>query len=365
MTAQAKGRLKRLERVKLHAKPKTSPGARMALRLGEAKGLAGQTVLEGKQLALRYGERPQLFEGVDFRVFYGDRVGILGRNGIGKSSLTRHPGRTPRAPSGGSVERLARRCASASSARRWTTCRAAGACSRPSTRSCRRWSEGECRDHLARFVFRGDDVEKDVSVLSGGEKRRLCLARLVVQEVDCYLLDEPTNHLDIGTREALEDALLDFPGTIVTVSHDRWFLERVVQRIFELRPEGIEVHEELQGSRTTRARSRSGAGSKAQPSAKKRQERRAARVRETRPLSKSGQEATDAGAAPAKIRNPYAFEKLEARIMELETELEGLHESLGDQEAWKDPDKMKALQERQSALQTELEELYAKWESWQ
>src|SRR5262249_33064800 len=100
--------------------------------------------------------------------------------------------------------------------------------------------DGELRGFLGRFLFTGDDVFKPVSALSGGEKGRLALAKLIYSRVNALVLDEPTNHLDIASREALEDALNDFDGAIITVSHDRYFLDRVATRILVLRGEGGE-----------------------------------------------------------------------------------------------------------------------------
>ena len=91
---------------------------------------------------------------------------------------------------------------------------------------------GELRSFLARFLFFGEDVFKQVSTLSGGEKGRLALAKLIYSNVNVLALDEPTNHLDIPSREALEEALQTYQGTILTVSHDRYFLDQIATQIF-------------------------------------------------------------------------------------------------------------------------------------
>jgi ATP-binding cassette subfamily F protein 3 len=96
---------------------------------------------------------------------------------------------------------------------------------------------GEVRNILAAFLFRQDDIEKLVKVLSGGEKARLTIAKLILKKSNVLILDEPTNHLDINSREALEAALLDFKGTIIAVSHDRYFMKKLATRILELDPE--------------------------------------------------------------------------------------------------------------------------------
>src|SRR6266516_5318516 len=101
---------------------------------------------------------------------------------------------------------------------------------------------GELRSFLAKFLFTGDDVYKHISDLSGGEKGRLALAKLIYSRVNVLVLDEPTNHLDIPSREALEEALAAYEGTIVTVSHDRYFLDRVATQILALEGEGRAEH---------------------------------------------------------------------------------------------------------------------------
>ena len=101
---------------------------------------------------------------------------------------------------------------------------------------------GELRSFLAKFLFSGDDVYKHVRDLSGGEKGRLALAKLIYSRVNVLVLDEPTNHLDIPSREALEEALDAYEGTILTISHDRYFLDRVATQILALDGEGLAEH---------------------------------------------------------------------------------------------------------------------------
>jgi ATP-binding cassette subfamily F protein 3 len=94
----------------------------------------------------------------------------------------------------------------------------------------------ELRSTLALFLFGADDIDKRISTLSGGERARLTLAKLILKKVNLLIMDEPTNHLDIGSCEALESALIAFPGTIIAVSHDRYFINKVATRIIELDP---------------------------------------------------------------------------------------------------------------------------------
>lgn len=100
--------------------------------------------------------------------------------------------------------------------------------------------EKEIRTALGNFLFSGDDVLKIVSTLSGGEKARLALAKLMLQKANFLILDEPTNHLDLDSKQVLENALIDYPGTLLFVSHDRYFINRIANKIAELSPEGVE-----------------------------------------------------------------------------------------------------------------------------
>jgi len=100
-------------------------------------------------------------------------------------------------------------------------------------------SDGELRNVLAAFLFRGDDVFKKVAMLSGGEKGRLSLLKLMMGQDNLLLLDEPTNHLDMDSREVLEDALLHFDGTVLLVSHDRYFMSKIATRVLEMTRETV------------------------------------------------------------------------------------------------------------------------------
>src|SRR5690606_34234251 len=106
------------------------------------------------------------------------------------------------------------------------------------------------RAHAGRFLFSGDEAERPIGTMSGGERARACLAKLTLAGFNLLVLDEPTNHLDAEAREALEAALDDYPGTLLCVSHDRWFLERTCERILWLEPdrEGVARLEDWTGS---------------------------------------------------------------------------------------------------------------------
>ena len=209
----------------------------------------------------------------------------------------------------------------------------------------------ELRSTLALFLFDADDIQRGVSTLSGGERARLTLAKLILKKVNLLIMDEPTNHLDIGSCEALENALLAFEGTIVAVSHDRYFINRIATRIIELAPERdngmIDYPLESYDDAFTEYM----------------------RIRESRNLmlqsTKKAAEPTDSKAdfeerkrEKAKARSEEKRrERAEARISELERELEKLDAELFG-EAASDYVRAAEIEERKSAIEEELLELY-------
>src|SRR6266705_1482499 len=176
-----------------------------------------------------FGERAVL-KGLDLEVWRGDRIALVGPNGCGKSTLLRVvAGRLP--AEGGSIE-IGDKVVLHYFAQHVLETLTPG---RTVLDEMQAWapgkSPGQLRSLLGIFQFSGEDVFKKVEVLSGGEKNRLALARLTLDPGNLLLLDEPTNHLDLPTREALEDALAGFTGTLLFVSHDRYFINRIATRV--------------------------------------------------------------------------------------------------------------------------------------
>src|SRR2546426_3961091 len=176
-----------------------------------------------------FGERAVL-KGLDLEIWRGDRIALVGPNGCGKSTLLKVvAGRLP--AEGGSVE-IGDKVVLHYFAQHVLETLTPG---RTVLDAIQAWapgkSPGQLRWLLGIFQFSGEEVFKKVEVLSGGEKNRLALARLTLDPGNFLLLDEPTNHLDLPTREALEDALAGFAGTLLFVSHDRYFINRVATRV--------------------------------------------------------------------------------------------------------------------------------------
>ena len=196
----------------------------------------GNDVLTVRGLSKAFGEK-KLFENGEMELYKNDRVFLLGPNGCGKTTLLRILTRAVPADSGsfafGANVRIGYFDQSLESLRGGKTVLD------EIWDEHRSFNETTVRKYLALFLFRGDDVYKNVDHLSGGEKAKLCLLKLMLSGANVLLLDEPTNHLDIPSREVLEAALCDFEGTILAVSHDRYFINKLATRIYRMQPEGF------------------------------------------------------------------------------------------------------------------------------
>ncbi len=220
--------LARMEKIELA--PKDEKNIRLTFATEEES--AGD-VLEARELSFSYGGVPLIRE-LSFLIRRYERVMFLGRNGCGKSTLMKLIN-SALVPNGGKIilgynikigyyDQENRGLTESNTV--FEELRA----EYPTK------TDLELRSTLALFLFDADDIARTVSTLSGGERARLTLAKLILKKVNLLVLDEPTNHLDIGSCEALEEALLAFDGTIVAVSHDRYFINKIATRIIELDP---------------------------------------------------------------------------------------------------------------------------------
>ena len=242
----AESRQKLLDKMERVERPKNDPrGIRMQFSEAAA---SGNDVLEVRGLSMRFGER-KLFEELSFLVKRQERVLIVGPNGCGKSTLIKLLlGRL--APTSGVIETGYHVEIGYYDQENQNL-------TPENTVLDELWNaypqktETEIRNTLGLFRFTGEDVFKTVSVLSGGERARLTLAKLILSRMNLLILDEPTNHLDIDSREALEQALEKFDGTVIAVSHDRYLIERLATRILEIKP-GHPFHGDLLDYRVDR-----------------------------------------------------------------------------------------------------------------
>ncbi len=345
-TGEAKGRQKKLDNLVRLPRPHLDV-RRPVIRMGAVE-RGGEQVVEAVELELGYGDRP-LLAGVNLRIARGERVGIVGPNGQGKSTLLRAlAGRL--APRAGSIVR-GHRAVCGYFDQELSDLDEEGTPYLELRRAHPLLTDLEVRSHLARFLFRGDEVDLAVRVLSGGERARLSLAKLVLSSPSWLALDEPTNHLDLAGRTALEELLGEFPGALVFVSHDREFLDGLATRIVEVRGGRVRsfagnysdhhrvLEEERQRERADRDTART-----------RQRERRA-------PTPATGQ-----GRGAGKPRNPWSFRKLEEAIIALEGERAELLASLGEERVYRDAAAMREMQTRLAELERELQEKNAEWE---
>jgi ATP-binding cassette, subfamily F, member 3 len=231
-TKRAQSRRKQLARMDVMDRP---PGDEKSASFGfDIERQSGNEVLNIHSLAIGYEEK--VSENISLRLARGDSIALVGPNGIGKSTL---------------LKTIIKKIPSFSGEIQYGSNVTIGYYDQEQAEltSNKRvlnelWDEyplkpeKEIRTILGNFLFSGDDVLKTVSTLSGGEKARLALAKLMMQKANFLILDEPTNHLDLDSKEILENALIDYPGTILFVSHDRYFINRITTKVVELSGSG-------------------------------------------------------------------------------------------------------------------------------
>jgi ATP-binding cassette subfamily F protein 3 len=227
---QVQSRIKMLERFELIELERK--GKQVHLQFPEAP-KSGREVVSIRQVSKNYGD-VNVFRSVDLTIHRGEKIALVGVNGAGKSTLARILSGTEE-PSSGTVTyglNVSMAFFSQESSQNldyqrtiWHEVNLTG----------NRSNDQGKRNLLGAFLFSGDDIYKEISVLSGGEKSRLALLKILLQDSNLLILDEPTNHLDLKTKEIFQNALLAYAGTVVIVSHDRFFLDRHVNRVIEIR----------------------------------------------------------------------------------------------------------------------------------
>ncbi|MHB9134181.1 MAG: ABC-F family ATP-binding cassette domain-containing protein [Armatimonadota bacterium] len=306
---------------------------------------SGKEVLAVRDLRKRFADSP-LLEGVNFTLWRHDRAALLGPNGCGKTTLLRIlVGETAADEGLGQFGHKAD----------WYYYDQEGRNLDPGrtvlqelTQSFPHLGVGEVRGALARFLIFEEDVERSISTLSGGERSRVSLAKMFLSGANLLILDEPTNHLDIDGKEALEEALADYRGTVLMVSHDRYFIDRVANRVLEL--DGGQVREYFGNYTDYVAKKAELAINPAPP-----------RI-EIMPAPR----VVEQPALQSKRRSLQYWqrqhEEVEARIASLESRKEALEARLADASLYTDAQRAKQVTEEHLHLITDLEKSYAAWE---
>ncbi len=347
---RAESREKALQRMEKLEKPENLP-AKMRLRL-TPKVISGNDVIKVENLKKAFDKYSPLFQNVSFEVKRGEKVAIIGANGVGKSTLFKillgKVHQTKGEINIGTNVHIGYYDQEQQQLDETKTILQEIADAYPTM------DNGKIRNVLAAFVFTGDDIYKNISSLSGGEKGRLSFAKLMLGQANFLLLDEPTNHLDMVSKELLEKALNLYKGTILYVSHDRYFINKTAHRVLDLQDTGVnqylgdyqyylEKREEIQSQQYEKKIETSQINTT--PSEGKVD------------WIKQKQIQSEQRKAAAKIN------RVEKEIEQTEQKIEQLNVML--EQASSDFNKAQELFEQKTILEQSLEELYQKWEELQ
>ncbi len=339
----AESREKRLEKMERLEKPVNEQKVRFTF---EARRQTGNDVMFAKELSKGFEGR-KLFENFNLHLRAGDRVALIGANGVGKTTLLniltgKQTPDTGNVIFGSNVDLG------------YYDQHQSGLHPEKDVLN-ELWDDfprlevDRVRGVLALFLLTGDDVFQPIRTLSGGEKGRVALAKLMLRKDNFLLLDEPTNHLDMDSREVLEDALEDFDGTILTVSHDRYFINRVANRVIEMRPDGVSEYlgnyddyvEKKRLEALGQLEEETTGKTKTQIDKEKRRER-----------------LKQESAKQLKLK----LKQSEQAIADTETLISNLESQMADPETYKNPDAAQSLARQHREAQETLDKLYETWE---
>ena len=361
LAKRAASREKRLSAMDLMERPDAGHGK---LKLNFRQNFqSGKDVLQAEDLSKSFGygmNRVELFRNVSIDVKRGERVCIVGANGIGKTTLIRMlmgdlVSTTGHIRAGHNVQ-------FGYYDQGQQLLNDSNTVIGELQDAYHLYTEGELRNILGRFLFRGDAVFQEIGDLSGGERARLALLKLMMSGANTLILDEPTNHLDIESKEVFEEALLEFPGTCIIVSHDRYFLNRIPTRIMELTSDGlvnylgkydyyVEKKQQLieSGSKYVASLAKAGSGDPAQAEPESGQLSAA----EERKLKKE-REAEER-------RLNRRKEALEKEIQRLEEEIESINEELMKPDVMTDHERLRSLSDKMEEDKAALDASYEQW----
>jgi len=367
---------------------------------------SGQVVMALENLTKRYGDLT-VYEGIDFRLQRGDRIALVGPNGAGKSTLLKvltgtlpFEGGSRQAGHNVSLAYYAQHALDALDPRSTVL----AAVSEAADMSM----QPRLRGLLASFLFDADEWDKTVSVLSGGEKARLALAKMLLRPANLLLMDEPTNHLDLRSRDVLENSLAEYTGTLCFISHDRYFINRIATAVCEVDNGRLEMHpgnyeeylarkaqreQEARGEQVAAAAASRGAGSR--PGRRHRRENGNSKKKKsaTTPAPPGTEEAAAAGAATpsssdgersggprsrqqkrreAEARQRFSvanrdlkkqIEKSEGRISEEEKRLRMVEYEMSQPAIYQNPQKAQGTAQLQSEIKQRIAGLTDEWEA--
>jgi len=333
-TKQAQSRRKMLTRIKRKEKPHGADKS-IGIRFAEAS-RSDRIVCKFDNVSFSFDTKP-ILRNADLTVERGERIGLLGKNGSGKTTILELLLQSLQ-PDAGQIT-LGKKINTGYYRQTRTEFAPNDRVIEIAARILPDYNEGKLRDFLGGFLFSGEDVFRPVGTFSGGQQSRLALAVLMARNPNILVLDEPTNHLDIPSREALEDALSDYGGTLLVVSHDRYFLDSVVDKIFALDDGVIQTY----------------LGDYSYYESKKRELAQQVEVKDKK---------TDKPKSTPKPKNkrvnPLIVNKAKDEIADVEAKLESIYNKLESAEYASDWTALKSLQDEKDVLEQELLILYEK-----
>lgn len=200
---------------------------------------SGEDVLKVESLEKSFADK-KIFENISFNLYRNERTAIIGENGVGKTTLFRII-MGQEMPSAGKVK-VGQSVNIGYFDQEQKSLKLSNTIFEEISQTYPMMTNFEIRSYLAKFMFYGDDVDREITELSGGERARISLLKLMISDTNFILMDEPTNHLDIDSKEILEDAILDYEGTMLIISHDRYFLNKIAGKILDMKSDGMDEY---------------------------------------------------------------------------------------------------------------------------
>ena len=361
LAKRARSREKRLDMIERIEKPKSAEDS-MKIRF-EQDFQSGSDVIMAEDLSKSFGEgknRRKLFDHVSLDIKRGEKICIVGQNGIGKTTLLKIIMNEIR-PDSGRI-RAGHNVTFGYYDQGQMLLDPSNTVLEEMKNTYRLYTDTKMRSILGRFLFKGDDVFLKVRDLSGGEKARLSLLKMMLGGANTLILDEPTNHMDIESKEVFEEALAEFPGTAVIVSHDRYFLQKIPDRILELTPDGmVEYLGKYDYYMEKKDRIESGKKYLESMASSEKQEGGAGENDREKALSPEEQRRLNKEREAEERRRTRRREALEEELAGIEEEIAGLSERISRPENAADYKLLSELSEQLTEAKARSEELMEEW----